>query len=94
MIARDTNRSVRFRPISRPAWLLESAWPFDTFAVEADGSTLAVTEAGTGPALLLVHVGTWSFLWRDLVTRLSSDFRCIFFDAPRGFRSASAGSSP
>ena len=82
MIAGDANPSVRFRPVSRPAWLPESAWPLDTFAVEANGSTLAVTEAGTGPALLLVHVGTWSFLWRDLVTRLSCDFRCIFFDAP------------
>ena len=82
MIAGDANPSVRFRPVSQPAWLPESAWPLDTFAVEANGSTLAVTEAGTGPALLLVHVGTWSFLWRDLVARLSCDFRCIFFDAP------------
>jgi haloalkane dehalogenase len=43
---------------------------------------LAVTEVGAGPALLLVHVGTWSFVWRDLVARLAPDFRCIFFDAP------------
>jgi haloalkane dehalogenase len=29
-----------------------------------------------------VHAGTWSFIWRDLITRLSADFRCICFDAP------------
>jgi pimeloyl-ACP methyl ester carboxylesterase len=32
--------------------------------------------------LLFVHVGAWSFIWRDLVTQLASDFRCVFFDAP------------
>jgi pimeloyl-ACP methyl ester carboxylesterase len=71
-----------FRLLNRPDWLPGSQWPFQTFAVETDQAVLAVTEAGRGPALLLVHAGTWSFIWRDLVTRLMADFRCIFFDAP------------
>jgi haloalkane dehalogenase len=57
-------------------------WPFQSFGIEANGSLLAVTDVGKGPVLLFVHVGTWSFIWRDLVTRLAPDFRCIFFDAP------------
>jgi pimeloyl-ACP methyl ester carboxylesterase len=73
---------VRFRPIPHPSWLPKSTWPFQSFGIEANGSRLAVTEAGKGPVLLFVHVGTWSFIWRDLITRLASDFRCIFFDAP------------
>jgi haloalkane dehalogenase len=30
----------------------------------------------------LVHVGAWSFIWRDLITRLAGEFRCVCFDAP------------
>jgi haloalkane dehalogenase len=32
--------------------------------------------------MLLVHVGMWSFIWRDLVTQLAPDFRCVLLDAP------------
>jgi haloalkane dehalogenase len=74
--------TLDLRPVPRPEWLFPSVWPFQSYAVESNGSVLAVTEAGMGPTLLLVHVGMWSFIWRDLVLRLSSDFRCVFFDAP------------
>jgi pimeloyl-ACP methyl ester carboxylesterase len=74
--------SLRSHLVPQPAWLPESVWLFHSFGIEANGSRLAVTEAGSGPVLLLVHVGTWSFIWRDLVTRLAPHFRCIFFDAP------------
>ena len=68
-------RAVRTLP--QPAWLPENIWPFQTFGIESNGSVLAVTEAGDGPVLLFVHVGAWSFIWRDLMTRLASNFRCI-----------------
>jgi haloalkane dehalogenase len=29
-----------------------------------------------------VHTGFWSFVWRDVISRLAPDFRCICFDAP------------
>ena len=81
-----TNRSsaltVGFHSFRPPRWLPKSEWPFQTFGVEFNDSMLAVAETGRGPALLFVHVGAWSFIWRDLVTRLAPDFRCIFFDAP------------
>jgi pimeloyl-ACP methyl ester carboxylesterase len=53
-----------------------------------EGSQLAVTDVGRGPALLFVHTGAWSFIWRDLLERLSGDFRCVCFDAPSTGRSA------
>ncbi len=74
--------SIEGRPLALPDWLKAGVWPFETFGLEVDGSLLAVTEAGHGPAILFVHVGTWSIVWRDLVTQLAPQFRCIFFDAP------------
>ena len=68
--------------LRRPLWLPESVWPFQTSSLEVDGSRIAVTDVGQGPVLLFVHTGFWSFIWRDVILRLSSDFRCICFDAP------------
>jgi pimeloyl-ACP methyl ester carboxylesterase len=73
---------TRKNPIPQPAWLPPSVWPFQSFGIESHGTLLSVTDAGKGPVLLFVHVGAWSFIWRDLMTRLTSDFRCICFDAP------------
>ncbi|HSP17680.1 MAG TPA: alpha/beta fold hydrolase [Thermoanaerobaculia bacterium] len=77
-----TGRDASIIPLVRPTWLPKRVWPFETFGLEVDGSTLAVTDVGRGPVLLLVHVGAWSFIWRDLISRLATDFRCICFDAP------------
>src|SRR5215467_12615619 len=73
---------ARLRPLEPPTWLAENAWPFDSHGLEVDDSVIAVSEAGHGPVLFFVHVGTWSFIWRELVMRLAHDFRCVFFDAP------------
>lgn len=68
--------------LPRQLWLPESVWPFQTSSLEVDGSRIAITDVGQGPVLLFVHTGFWSFIWRDVILRLSSDFRCICFDAP------------
>lgn len=70
------------QPLGRPMWLPPSAWPFRTGALTVEGVTLAVTDVGNGPVLLFVHTGFWSFVWRDVIQRLSPDFRCVCFDAP------------
>jgi len=69
-------------PLGRPIWLPPSAWPYETRALTVEGATLAVTDVGRGPVLLFVHTGFWSFVWRNVIQRLSSDFRCVCFDAP------------
>jgi haloalkane dehalogenase len=74
-------------PLARPPWLSVSDWPFATGALEVEGARLAVTDVGEGPALLFVHTGLWSFVWRDAIGRLSADFRCVAFDAPGTGRS-------
>jgi haloalkane dehalogenase len=68
--------------IDRPKWLPSSAWPWPTYALDHDAGRIAVTDIGDGPALLFVHVGSWSFVWRDVIMRLQQDFRCITVDAP------------
>ena len=68
--------------LNRPQWLPESVWPFQTSALQVEGSRIAVTDVGKGPVLLFVHTGLWSFVWRDVMLRLAPDFRCICFDAP------------
>src|SRR6516225_2480503 len=86
--------AVRFPALPNPAWLPERAWPFETFQVETDEDVLAVSEIGSGPALLFAHVGTWSFIWCDLMKMLAPDFRCITLDAPGNGRSRSTTGSP
>jgi pimeloyl-ACP methyl ester carboxylesterase len=68
--------------LRRPPWLPESVWPFATSALTVEGSKLAVTDVGTGPTLLFVHTGFWSFIWRDVILQLAPDFHCVCFDAP------------
>jgi haloalkane dehalogenase len=93
MTNRNSTLPIRFSLVPRPAWLPGSVWPFQSFGVEAaDGSVLAVAEAGKGPVLLFVHVGAWSFIWRDLIQRLAPDFRCVFFDAPGNGQTRDASS--
>jgi haloalkane dehalogenase len=83
-------------PLDRPAWLPESVWPWPTGALPTPAGRLAVTDAGTGPVLLLVHTGMWSFVWRDLLHLLTPHFRCVTLDAPgngRSYRPGPAGTT-
>jgi pimeloyl-ACP methyl ester carboxylesterase len=68
--------------LDRPTWLPSSAWPWQTYRVDHAGVRIAVTDTGHGPTLLFVHVGSWSYVWRDVVLRLQDDFRCVTIDAP------------
>src|SRR5260370_31006847 len=68
--------------VERPAWLPASAWPWPTYPLETATGRMAVSDTGGGPTLLFVHVGTWSFVWRDVIARLQNDFRCVSLDAP------------
>ena len=74
--------NLKLETLVRPGWLDKVLWPFDTFGMKVDGHTIAVTDVGSGPVLLFVHTGFWSFIWRDLIRRLSQNFRCICFDSP------------
>lgn len=68
--------------LDRPSWLPPSAWPWPTYTLRHDRGRIAITDIGEGPTLLFVHVGSWSFVWRDVLLRLQNDFRCVTVDAP------------
>ena len=50
--------------------------------VEVGGMNIAIRECGSGSALVFVHTGFSSFMWQDLMDRLSEGYRCISIDAP------------
>lgn len=92
MTSTDINRSDAYSAdtadeIERPDWLPHAQWPFrlgrhthlrsDTTPLE-----LHYTDEGSGPTLVLVHAGMWSFIWRDTIAALRADFRCITLDFP------------
>ena len=70
--------------------LAAEEWPFVSRYLDVEGNRIHYIDEGRGPVLLFVHVGFWSFVWRDVVTRLRSEFRCISLDFPgTGFSTAS-----
>ena len=66
---------------SLPDWLPAEVWPFDVAVLGGDDASIAISEVGRGPVLLF-YTGIGSFVWRDVILRLSSDFRCIVIDPP------------
>jgi pimeloyl-ACP methyl ester carboxylesterase len=73
--------STAVAPLRRPQWLPERVWPFQTTAIELNGASIAMAEVGEGPVLLF-YTGVGAFIWRDVMLRLSGDFRCVAVDPP------------
>lgn len=69
-------------PIERPGWLPTTSWSWEARALQVGSDRIAVTDIGHGPTLLFVHVGSWSFVWRDVLADLHTSFRCIVIDPP------------
>ncbi|WP_338888154.1 alpha/beta fold hydrolase [Rhodococcus sovatensis] len=81
----DTTKSVR------PDWVDDDLFPFESRFVDIDGHTIHYVDEGAGPTLLLLHGNpTWSFLFRDVISALSDDFRCVALDYP-GFGLSTPG---
>jgi haloalkane dehalogenase len=68
---------------TRPTWVDDDLFPFESRFIEIDGHSVHYVDEGSGPTLLLLHGNpTWSFLWRDVIAALRTDFRCIALDYP------------
>lgn len=68
---------------TRPAWVDDELFPFESHFIEIDGHTVHYVDEGSGPTLLMLHGNpTWSFLFRDVISLLRKDFRCIALDYP------------
>ena len=69
-------------PIERPPWLPYQAYPFELRSLDLPSGNVGYIDEGEGPTLLFVHAGMWSFLWRDVIVRLRSEFRAVAVDFP------------
>ena len=67
---------------ARPHWLPRSVFPFQLRLASIDGTPIHYVDEGSGPALLLVSAGQWSFMFRDVIMRLRGQFRCLTLDVP------------
>lgn len=67
---------------ARPHWLPRSVFPFQPRFASIDGKRIHYVDEGSGPALLLVSAGQWSFMFRDVIVRLRGQFRCLTLDFP------------
>ncbi len=66
----------------RPDWLSQSQYPFALRSFDLPGGSVTYVDEGNGPALLFVNAGIWSFVFRDVIERLRSTYRCITLDFP------------
>jgi haloalkane dehalogenase len=56
-------------------------YPFASHWFDSSHGRMHYIDEGTGPAIMLYHGNpTWSFLYRDIITRLRDRFRCIAAD--------------
>ena len=76
-------------------WLPASEYPFEHRFIEVESNRIHYVDEGAGAALLLVNVGEWSFIFRDLILRLRGSFRCVAPDFPGlGLSEAAPGYEP
>lgn len=70
-------------PDHRPSWVDDRLFPFRSRFVQIEGHRVHYVDEGSGPTLLMLHGNpTWSFVYREVITALSDQFRCIACDYP------------
>jgi haloalkane dehalogenase len=75
--------SVTAAAPTRPRWVPGDLYPFSDHWAEIDGNLIHYVDEGEGRPLLLLNGNpSWSFGWRDVITRLHNTFRCIAPDYP------------
>jgi haloalkane dehalogenase len=69
--------------VTRPAWVPQELYPFESHYAHIDGAAVHYVDEGSGPPMLLLHGNpTWSFLYRDVIKGLRDRYRCIALDYP------------
>ena len=82
---------MTFEAGSRPAWVSDELFPFESRFAVVDGHIVHYVDEGKGPLLLMLHGNpAWSFLYRHVIAGLRGEFRCVALDLP-GFGLSKAG---
>jgi len=64
-----------------PEWLNRDIYPFNPHYIDLDVGRMHYVDEGEGETIVMLHGNpTWSFLYRDMIKGLSSNFRCVAFD--------------
>ena len=67
--------------MNKMAWIDREEYPFDSHYFQAPAGKMHYVDEGTGPPVIMIHGNpTWSFLYRKLIKRLRSEYRCIAMD--------------
>ncbi len=62
-------------------WIDRGEYPFEPRHFEVSAGRLHYVDEGSGQPLVMIHGNpTWSFLYRHLIKRLRSEYRCIAVD--------------
>ncbi len=62
-------------------WIDRKEYPFESHYFRVPAGNLHYIDEGNGPPIVMVHGNpTWSFLYRKLIKRLRSEYRCIAMD--------------
>ncbi len=59
-------------------WIDRVEYPFESRYFTVAAGSLHYVDEGSGPPVVMVHGNpTWSFLYRKLIKRLRSEYRCV-----------------
>jgi haloalkane dehalogenase len=62
-------------------WIDGAEYPFESRYVTVAAGRLHYVDEGSGPPVVMVHGNpTWSFVYRNLIKRLRSEYRCVAMD--------------
>ena len=91
-VNRDMTTSTSESPslAERVLGLRQGSFPFASKFLDVSGARVHYVDEGAGPVLLLLHGNpTWSYVCRQLIMLLRTEFRCIAPDLP-GFSLSTA----
>ena len=67
--------------MSNVSWIDRKEYPFESRYFAVPAGRLHYVDEGAGSPIVMVHGNpTWSFLYRDLIKRLKSKYRCVAMD--------------
>jgi len=67
--------------MTNEAWVDRSLYPFESKWFDVDHKTIHYIDEGEGNPVVFIHgLPTWSFMYRDMILGLRSNFRCIAID--------------